>query len=246
MRRYGLIGLKLGHSFSARYFAEKFQCEGLAEECSYDLYELPSIECVTEFIRNTDSLQGFNVTIPYKQQIIPYLDSLSREAQDIGAVNCVKISQDGHTTGYNTDIDGIRFSLDKLLQGADVEAALLLGTGGASQAVQYVLAERNIPFSIVSRDKAKENFTYGELSQEIIASHPLIINSSPVGMYPNVDDAPSLPYEYLTPSHYLFDLVYNPITTKFMERGARYGAQTLSGLDMLYAQAEAAWAIWSR
>lgn len=246
MRQYGLIGQRLGHSFSAKYFAEKFQREGLAEECSYALYELPSIECVDDFIRTTPSLQGFNVTIPYKQQIIPYLDSLSREAQDIGAVNCVKISQDGHTTGYNTDIDGIRFSLDKLLQGADVNAALLLGTGGASQAVQYVLAERNIPFSIVSRDKAKGNFTYGELSQEIIASHPLIINSSPVGMYPNVDDAPSLPYEYLTPSHYLFDLVYNPTTTKFMERGARYGAQTLSGLDMLYAQAEAAWAIWSR
>ena len=113
MRRYGLIGLKLGHSFSARYFAEKFQREGLAVEFSYDLYELPKIECVADFIRNTDSLKGFNVTIPYKQQIIPYLDSLSREAQDIGAVNCVKISQDGRTVGYNTDIDGIRFSMDK-------------------------------------------------------------------------------------------------------------------------------------
>lgn len=246
MRRYGLIGLKLGHSFSARYFAEKFQREGLAGECSYDLYELPKIECVADFIRNTDSLKGFNVTIPYKQQIIPYLDSLSREAQDIGAVNCVKILPDGRTVGYNTDIDGIRFSLDKLLQGADVEAALLLGTGGASQAVQYVLAERNIPFSIVSRDKSKGNFTYGDLSQEILASHSLIINSSPVGMYPNVNEAPALPYEYLTPSHYLFDLVYNPTTTKFMECGARYGAQTLSGLDMLYAQAEAAWTIWNR
>lgn len=246
MRRYGLIGLKLGHSFSARYFAEKFQREGLAWECSYDLYELPSIECVTDFIRNTDSLQGFNVTIPYKQQIIPYLDSLSREAQDIGAVNCVKISQDGYTMGYNTDIDGIRFSLDKLLQGADVEAALLLGTGGASQAVQYVLAERNIPFSIVSRDKSKGNFTYEELSQDVVASHPLIINSSPVGMYPNVEDAPAIPYHHLTSHHYLFDLVYNPTTTQFMARGAQYGAHTLSGLDMLYAQAEAAWAIWNR
>ena len=246
MRQYGLIGQRLGHSFSAKYFAEKFQREGLAEECSYALYELPSIECVDDFIRTTPSLQGFNVTIPYKQQIIPYLDSLSREAQDIGAVNCVKISQDGHTTGYNTDIDGIRFSLDKLLQGADVNAALLLGTGGASQAVQYVLAERNIPFSIVSRDKAKGNFTYDELSQDVLSAHSLIINSSPVGMYPNVDAAPVLPYEFITPRHYFFDLVYNPTTTRFMELGARYGAQTLSGLDMLYAQAEAAWAIWSR
>lgn len=246
MRQYGLIGQRLVHSFSAKYFAEKFQREGLAGECSYDLYELPKIECVADFMRNTDFLQGFNVTIPYKQKIIPFLDSLSREAQDIGAVNCVKISQDGHTTGYNTDIDGIRFSLDKLLQGADVNAALLLGTGGASQAVQYVLAERNIPFSIVSRDKSKGNFTYDELSQDVLSAHSLIINSSPVGMYPNVDAAPVLPYEFITPQHYLFDLVYNPTTTRFMELGARYGAQTLSGLDMLYAQAEAAWAIWSR
>ena len=160
MRRYGLIGLKLGHSFSARYFAEKFQREGLAGECSYDLYELPKIECVADFMRNTNFLQGFNVTIPYKQQIIPYLDSLSREAQDIGAVNCVKISQDGHTVGYNTDIDGIRFSLDKLLCGQIVEAALLLGTGGASKAVQYVLAERGISCSVVSRDRSKGDFVY--------------------------------------------------------------------------------------
>lgn len=246
MRQYGLIGQRLGHSFSAKYFAEKFQREGLVGECSYELYELPSIECVADFIRTTPSLQGFNVTIPYKQQIIPYLDSLSREAQDIGAVNCVRISPDGRTMGYNTDIDGIRFSLDKLLQGTKVDAALLLGTGGASQAVQYVLAERNIPFSIVSRDKSKGNYVYEELSQEIMAAHPLIINSSPVGMYPNVDAAPALPYESLTPQHYLFDLVYNPTTTKFMECGARYGAQTLSGLDMLYAQAEAAWTIWNR
>lgn len=246
MRQYGLIGQRLGHSFSAQYFAEKFQREGLAEECSYELYELPSIECVVDFIRTTPSLQGFNVTIPYKQQIIPYLDSLSREAQDIGAVNCVKISQDGRTMGYNTDIDGIRFSLDELLQGQSADAALLLGTGGASQAVQYVLAERNIRCSVVSREKSKGDFTYEELSQDVIASHSLIINSSPVGMYPNVDAAPALPYEYLTPQHYLFDLVYNPTTTRFMECGARYGAQTLSGLDMLYAQAEAAWAIWNR
>jgi shikimate dehydrogenase len=123
---------------------------------------------------------------------------------------------------------------------------LLLGTGGASQAVQYVLAERNIRCSVVSREKSKGDFTYEELSQDVIASHSLIINSSPVGMYPNVDAAPALPYEYLTPQHYLFDLVYNPTTTRFMECGARYGAQTLSGLDMLYAQAEAAWAIWNR
>ena len=163
MRRFGLIGRTLGHSFSARYFADKFQREGLADTHRYDLFELPEIECVEELITTTEGLVGFNVTIPYKQQIIPYLDSLSTEARNIGAVNCVKIEPDGRLTGYNTDIDGIRLSLDKLLGGVEIDAALVLGTGGASQAVQYVLAERNIPYSIVSRDSCKGNLTYNDL-----------------------------------------------------------------------------------
>lgn len=246
MRQYGLIGLKLGHSFSASYFAEKFQREGLAAECSYKLYELPTVECVPDFIRSTPHLKGFNVTIPYKEQIIPYLDELSCEAQSIGAVNCVKLLPDGRAIGYNTDIDGIRYSLDKLLQGKSVDAALILGTGGASKAVQYALRERNIPYDLVSRSGAKGNLSYDDLSHEVILSHHLIINASPVGMYPNEGIAPSIPYDYLAPGYYLFDLVYNPTTTRFMQLGAERGAQTLCGLDMLYAQAEAAWSIWSR
>ena len=245
MRRFGLIGRTLGHSFSARYFADKFQREGLADTHRYDLFELPEIECVKELIATTESLVGFNVTIPYKQQIIPYLDSLSAEARNIGAVNCVKIESDGRLTGYNTDIDGIRLSLDKLLGGAEIDAALVLGTGGASQAVQYVLAERNIPYSIVSRDSAKGNLTYDDLKVEVTSSHHLIINSSPVGMYPHVDQCPDIPYELLTADHYLFDLVYNPERTLFTERAATMGAHTLCGLDMLYAQAESAWLIWN-
>lgn len=245
MRRFGLIGRTLGHSFSARYFADKFQREGLADTHRYDLFELPEIECVKELIATTDGLVGFNVTIPYKQQIIPYLDSLSAEARNIGAVNCVKIEPDGRLTGYNTDIDGIRLSLDKLLGGIEIDAALVLGTGGASQAVQYVLAERNIPYSIVSRDRAKGNLTYDDLKVEITSSHHLIINSSPVGMYPHVDQCPDIPYELLTTDHYLFDLVYNPERTLFAERAATMGAHTLCGLDMLYAQAESAWRIWN-
>lgn len=245
MRQFGLIGQHLGHSFSAKYFSEKFLREGLSDECSYCLYELPTIECVEDFIHTTPHLVGFNVTIPYKQQIIPYLDSLSREAADIGAVNCVKILPDGRTVGYNTDIDGIRFSLDKLLGGKAVDAALVLGTGGASQAVQYVLAERNIPYSLVSRDGSKGNFTYADLSQDILSTHHLLINASPVGMYPHDSVAPDVPYSLLSAEHFLFDLVYNPTTTRFMSLGSAQGAQTLCGLDMLYAQAEAAWSIWN-
>ena len=246
MRRFGLIGCTLGHSFSARYFADKFQREGLADTHRYDLFELPEIECVKELIATTEGLVGFNVTIPYKQQIIPYLDSLSVEARNIGAVNCVKIESDGRLTGYNTDIDGIRLSLDKLLGNVEIDAALILGTGGASQAVQYVLAERNIPYSIVSRDSAKGNLTYDDLKVEVTSSHHLIINSSPVGMYPHVDQCPDIPYELLTADHYLFDLVYNPERTLFAERAATMGAHTLCGLDMLYAQAESAWRIWNQ
>lgn len=246
MRRFGLIGRTLGHSFSARYFADKFQREGLADTHRYDLFELPEIECVKELIATTEGLVGFNVTIPYKQQIIPYLDSLSAEARNIGAVNCVKIESDGRLTGYNTDIDGIRLSLDKLLGGVEIDAALVLGTGGASQAVQYVLAERNIPYSIVSRDSTKGNLTYDDLKVEVTSSHHLIINSSPVGMYPHVDQCPDIPYELLTADHYLFDLVYNPERTLFAERAATMGAHTLCGLDMLYAQAESAWRIWNQ
>ena len=246
MKRYGLIGKTLGHSFSARYFAHKFEREGLSSSCHYGLYELSDIGQVEEFVRQTPNLVGFNVTIPYKQQIIPYLDSLSEEAREIGAVNCVKIMADGELKGYNTDVDGVRLTLDKLVGSADVGGALVLGSGGASQAVKYVLKERNIPYLIVSRDRAKGDITYAELTHEVISNNQLIINTSPVGMYPHVDDAPALPYQALSSSHFLFDLVYNPEQTKFMKLGSEAGAHVTSGLDMLYAQAESAWQIWNK
>ena len=244
MKRFGLIGKKLGHSFSAKYFAEKFEREGL-QGCDYSLYELPEIECVKEFMYTPD-LVGFNVTIPYKQQIIPYLDALDAQAREVGAVNCVKIERDGRRVGYNTDVDGIRLSLDKLLGEEKVSAALILGTGGASQAVQYVLRERGISYKVVSREKCKADLTYDDLTQDVMATHRLIINASPVGMYPACENCPNIPYAMLSGSHYLFDLVYNPLTTRFMELGAEQGAATLSGIDMLYAQAESAWRIWNR
>ena len=244
MKRFGLIGKKLGHSFSAKYFAEKFEREGLLG-CDYSLYELPEIECVKEFMLTPD-LVGFNVTIPYKQQIIPYLDALDAQAREVGAVNCVKIERDGRRVGYNTDVDGIRLSLDKLLGGEKVGSALVLGTGGASQAVQYVLRERGINYKVVSREKCKADLTYDELTQDVMATHRLIINASPVGMYPACENCPDIPYAMLSGSHFLFDLVYNPLTTRFMELGAEQGAATISGIDMLYAQAESAWRIWNR
>ena len=245
MRRYCLIGRPLGHSFSARYFAEKFAREGISDVCRYDLCELPSIEALPEMLRSMEGLVGFNVTIPYKQQIIPYLDAMSDEARAIGAVNCVRVGDDGSLVGYNTDVDGIRLTLDRLLDGVQPEKALVLGTGGASQAVQYVLRERGIACRTVSRDKAKGDITYDELSHEVIDAHRLIINTSPVGMYPHHDVAPAIPYEALGAEHYLFDLVYNPERTLFVERGEAQGAHAATGLAMLYAQAEAAWQIWN-
>ena len=245
MRRFCLIGRTLSHSFSARYFTDKFAREGLSGQCRYDLCELPSIEALPDMLRSAEDLVGFNVTIPYKQQIIPYLSGMSDEARAIGAVNCVRVSDDGSLVGYNTDVEGIRLTLDSLLGGKHIDAALVLGTGGASQAVQYVLRERNVPYLTVSRDSTKGDVTYEELRGEEMSSHHLIINTSPVGMYPHHNQAPDIPYDELDGGHYLFDLVYNPERTLFMERGESRGANTISGLDMLYAQAEAAWRIWN-
>lgn len=245
MKQLGLIGRTLGHSFSAKYFAEKFEREGLSEEFSYRLFELPDIGDVEGLIAENSNLIGFNVTIPYKEQIIPYLDDLSDEAREIGAVNCVKILSDGRRVGYNTDVDGIRLTLDRLLDGEKIESALVLGSGGASKAVKFVLGERGIECFVVSRNSASGDITYDELSQEVMANNRLIINASPVGTFPNVDDAPALPYHLLTNEHRLFDLVYNPELTLFMKRGAKRGARVVSGIDMLYAQAESAWRIWN-
>lgn len=245
MKQLGLIGRTLGHSFSAKYFAEKFEHEGLSSEFSYQLFELPEIGDVEGLLAENPNLIGFNVTIPYKEQIIPFLDDLSSEARAIGAVNCVKILSDGRRVGYNTDVDGIRLTLDNLLGKEEIASALVLGSGGASKAVKYVLRERGIKCVIVSRNSDSGDITYDELSAEVMAVNKLIINASPVGTYPKVEDAPALPYHLLTAEHLLFDLVYNPSVTRFMQYGIEQGAQTVSGLDMLHAQAESAWQIWN-
>ncbi|MBQ1939964.1 MAG: shikimate dehydrogenase [Alistipes sp.] len=242
MRQFGIIGRPLGHSASARHFTAKFQNEGL--DCHFEQYELPSIEALPELLERVP-LEGFNVTIPYKQQVMRYLDDLSDEARKIGAVNCVRRTPDGRMVGHNTDIIGLRDALAKLLFDGVPEHALVLGTGGASQAVQYALSELGIAFDLISRDPAKGNYTYDNLPVEVVAESKLIVNATPVGTYPNVEDAPRLPYAYLTPDHRLLDLVYNPPVTQFLDYGNQRGARTMNGEVMFLAQAAAGWKIWN-
>lgn len=240
MRRFGLIGRPLGHSNSARYFTAKFEREHIDAE--YRLYELPEIDALETLLPN--DIEGFNVTIPYKKEVMAYLDDISDEARAIGAVNCVKCHS-GRRAGFNTDVEGIRRSLDRLLGDDTSVRALLLGTGGAAQAVEYVLMERNIEFAIVSRDPLRGNMTYAGITPDTLSEYRLIINATPVGMFPHVGEAPELPYDALTPGHYMFDTIYNPPCTLFLELGAKAGASTLNGETMFVSQAEASWRIWN-
>ena len=237
MKHFALIGYPLGHSLSASYFGEKFAREGIDAEYS----PLP-IESAEEVLPHCEHLSGFNVTIPHKQAIMPFLSAISEEAQAIGAVNCVKVTPNG-LEGYNTDVVGIRKSLEGVaLEGAK---ALVLGTGGASKAVQYVLRTSGAEVKVVSRTEGAAELTYNDLSEELIADTDIIVNTTPLGMFPNTDSAPALPYSALSAKHTLFDCVYNPRLTKFLQLGAERGAHTIDGLTMFYAQAEASWEIWN-
>lgn len=239
MKHFGLIGCPLGHSASAAYFTKKFAAEGI--DADYTLYELESIEQV-ESLRN--SLSGFNVTIPYKRAIIPYLATISPETEAVGAVNCVKIDSAGRMHGHNTDVIGIRASLCGLdLAG---KRTLVLGTGGAAAAVVAVLRQLGAEVISVSRRASEGVITYGEVTEQVLSSVAIVVNATPVGMYPNMEQAPSLPYHALSSSQVLFDLVYNPAMTQFLKRGAEQGAATIQGLKMFYSQAEASWEIWSK
>lgn len=239
MKKYGLIGFPLGHSASAKYFGEKFDNQKI--DAQYELYPIESIECVKELI---EELDGFNVTIPYKRAIIPYLTTISDEAKSVGAVNCVKIDSDGCLHGYNTDVVGIRATLAPY--NLHSKKALVLGTGGAAAAVVYVLESLGMEVLCVSRKSGDGVVTYAQLSREVIASCALIVNATPVGMYPNVDVAPQLPYDALDEGHILFDLVYNPELTLFLKKGLERGATVLSGVKMFVSQAEASWDIWNK
>ena len=237
MKHFALIGFPLGHSLSASYFGEKFAREGIDAE-----YSPLAIERAEEVLPYCEHLSGFNVTIPHKQAIMPFLSAINEEAQAIGAVNCVKVTPDG-LEGYNTDVVGIRKSLEGVtLEGAK---ALVLGTGGASKAVQYVLRTSGAEVKVVSRTEGAAELTYNDLSEELIAGTDIIVNTTHLGMFPNTDSAPALPYSALSAKHTLFDCVYNPRLTKFLQLGAERGAHTIDGLTMFYAQAEASWAIWN-
>lgn len=246
MEAYGLVGHPLGHSFSAGYFAEKFAREGI--DAIYTNFDIADIAQFTTLIAENANLRGLNVTIPHKQAVIPLLDELSAEAREIGAVNVVRIKHEAdgaiRTKGYNSDVIGFVESLRPLLQ-SHHRGALVLGSGGASKAVVYGLKKLGITPLYVSRTKRDDALTYEELTPEVLAAYHVIVNCSPVGMYPHVDEAPRLPYHLLTPQHLCYDLVYNPLETAFMRKASEQGAVVKNGLEMLHLQAEAAWNYWN-
>ncbi|HEY4205220.1 MAG TPA: shikimate dehydrogenase [Puia sp.] len=241
MRKFGLIGYPLSHSFSQKYFTEKFQQLGISD-CQYELYPIEDIAEMKGLLQDPE-LCGLNVTIPYKKQVMPYLGSMNHVVRETGACNCIKVTN-GSTTGYNTDVIGFMQSLGKKLQPFH-KRALILGTGGASKAVEYVLRKLHIEYSYVSRKGEGEILRYEQVDEEVIYSHNLIINTTPLGMYPKVDICPPLPYEAIGPQHYLFDLVYNPARTLFLQNGEQRGAAVENGYDMLVGQAEESWRIWN-
>lgn len=249
MDLYGLIGYPLTHSFSKRYFTEKFQKEGI-KGCRYDLFEMNTVDPLPELMKTKPELRGLNVTIPHKQAVIPLLNELDENsAKRIGAVNTIKIFSDGTTKGYNTDYYGFRQSLEEWLDHRGETCknmnALVLGTGGASKAVIAALQDLKANHTLVSRTASEGVLSYDDLTEEIITNNRLIINTTPLGMYPNVENCPPIPYEFITRQHFMYDLVYNPVSTLFLQKGTEKKAAVLNGLKMLYLQAEKAWDIWN-
>jgi len=246
MRLFGLIGYPLSHSFSQKYFTEKFRREGISD-ADYRTFPLESIKTLPELIAAYPNLEGLNVTIPYKQDVQQFLHTIDPVARAIGAVNTITINRTSgvyHLSGYNTDAAGFEKSFMSMLMPWHTRA-LILGTGGASKAVGYVLHKHGIPFLFVSRSIKPQTITYEMINENVLGEHKIIINTSPVGMYPYVDNFPDLPYHLLTQSHLLYDLVYNPDETMFLKRGKEMGAHVCNGLEMLHQQAEKAWEIWN-
>ena len=243
MNTYGLIGYPLGHSFSRKFFTEKFEKEGI--DAQYLNFEIPSIEEFPEIIKNNPELRGLNVTIPYKQQAMQYLHNISEEASAIGAVNVVRV-RDGHLTGFNSDVIGFVNSIRPLLK-PHHKKALILGTGGASKAIHYGLEKKlGMETLFVSRTAREGMITYDDITPETLQAYHVIVNCSPVGMYPHVDECPALPYEAMNENNLLYDLVYNPLKTLFMKKGAEQGATVKNGLEMLHLQAIASWKFWGK
>jgi len=244
MPQYGLVGYPLGHSFSKKYFTEKFEREGLAG-LSYENFAIPSIDEFPEILRRHPELRGLNVTIPYKEAVLQFLDEKDEIVQQAGACNCIRI-ENGKLIGFNTDVPGFQRSLEMLLQ-PHHKQALILGTGGASKAVRFVLERQGIQSRFVSRkaDPSKEILGYEDLGPDILQAFTLIVNTTPVGTFPNVDESPAIPYSLLTAKHYCYDLVYNPDETAFLRQAKAMGAAVKNGRDMLEIQAEEGWRIWN-
>ena len=243
-RRFGLLGRNISYSFSKGYFTEKFSNEHF-EGCTYENFDIPEINYFTELVKNNTDLNGLNVTIPYKKAVLPFLDKLSKNATEIGAVNTVKFTKKGKLKGYNTDYYGFKKSLEPLLE-PHHKKALILGTGGASKGVAFALDELNIPYTFVSRE-AKENIIdYDLINATTFDNFQIIINCTPVGTSPNITACPNLPYEFFTEKHIAYDLIYNPEETQFLKNAKEHGAVIKNGYDMLIFQAEKAWKIWNK
>ena len=243
LKRYGLIGKNIEYSFSRGYFKEKFENENLPD-CSYENFDLNHISEVKEVL-GTPGIFGLNVTIPYKREIIPFLDKLSPAAAKMNAVNTIKFENDGSISGHNTDVFGFEKSLLELVPDPP-KKALILGTGGASSAIAYVFDKLNIDFSFVSRSEGDNTIKYKAVDASLLPQHLLIINASPVGTFPDIEIAPALPYKGLNKNHVLYDLIYNPLETQFLKEGKTRGCKTSNGLKMLEYQAEKSWEIWNR
>ena len=244
MHKLGLLGRNISYSFSRSYFKNKFEKEGIID-CSYENFDLERIELLASTIKANPNLKGLNVTIPYKEEVIPFLDKLDQKAKEIGAVNTIKITTEGHLIGYNTDCYGFENSLSPLLNSKH-KSALILGTGGASKAIAYSLKKLGIAYQYVSRSKSEHvSYTYSDLTEKIIKAHSIIVNCTPLGTFPNVEDCPNIPYSGITKIHILYDLIYNPEETTFLKHGKTRGATICNGQKMLELQAEKSWSIWN-
>ena len=243
MKVYGIIGYPLGHSFSKKYFTAKFEKEGITG-CNYEIFPIQTIDELRYLLLQHPELYGLNITIPHKQSVLSYLDDKTNLPDSLGACNCIKINN-GKLIGYNTDVTGFEKSLLPQLKNYHSNA-LILGNGGAAEAVRFVLNKLKIAFKVVSRKlHAGSDLTYNDLNEEIIKEHLLIINTTPLGTSPGIDECVNIPYQYLTSRHYLYDLVYNPATTLFLQKGEEHGVAIKNGYDMLVIQAEESWRIWN-
>jgi shikimate dehydrogenase len=242
--KFGLLGKNISYSFSPKYFKDKFEKLGLTH-FKYFIFDIPEIEEFPFLLYHKEhEFKGLNVTIPYKESVIKYLHEINQEAKQIGAVNTIKVTEDNKLIGYNTDVYGFQKSIEPLLK-KHHKKALILGTGGASKAIEYVFKKLGIEVTFVTRKVSENAILYSLLTKEIIAEHTIIVNCTPVGTYPNINDAPNIPYQHINNQHLLFDLIYNPTETQFLKLGKSNGATVKNGYEMLELQAEKSWEIWN-